>query len=868
MKVYQKSVSDIEKELNTSSETGLTNAQVSAKQAEFGLNELAQKKKESLLVKFLKEFTDPLIIILLIAAVVSVLVDPSEWTESVIILIVVLLNAILGVYQENNAEKSLEALKNMASPNAKVIREGQKLSIPSKDVCVGDILVIEAGDVIASDARISKNYHVQVDESALTGESLSVDKTDEVISDSECPLGDQKNMIFASTMCTSGRCEAIVTSVGMQNEVGKIASMLQEDNNQVTPLQMKLAQISKVIGMMCLVICLVVFGVEMMSGLSWIEAFKTAVALAVAAIPEGLATVVTIVLSIGVTKMVKHNAIVRKLPSVETLGSCNVICSDKTGTLTQNKMTVTKTYTPDSGYRVFNKDAASDVVNVLNSFTLCSDGTIVHNEDGTMTSIGDPTETAVVYASELSGYKKADLMHNYPRINEIAFDSDRKMMSVFLQTENEILQVTKGAPDVILSRCTNDISEFNRYNEEMSNDALRVLAVAIRHHKVLPHELLSDEMERDMTCIGLIGMIDPPREEVKEAIQQAKSGGIKTVMITGDHLTTAKAIAKDLGILSENDLAITGEELNQMSQAELEQKIDQIRVYARVAPEHKVRVVKAFQAKGEVVAMTGDGVNDSPALKTADIGCAMGITGTDVSKNASDMILTDDNFSTIIEAVRQGRGIYANIMKDVHFLLASNIGEVITIFFASLIDAFTSLTLGVPLMPMHLLWVNLITDTLPAFALGMEPVEDNVMDQKPRKKDESFFANGLGFKIAYQGLLVGALTLISYMYGNQDSHEIGMTMAFITLVLTQLIHSFNVKSSKSVFNKQVFNNKYLWYSLIIGVVLQATIIYVPFLSDIFNLAPLDPIHFGVAIGLSFVILIVMEVIKLCRRLMK
>lgn len=862
MKAYNKTCAELEKELNTNAQTGLTQAQVKK-----GGNILKQKKKESLFIKFIKEFKDPLVIILLIAAVVSVIVDPHEWIESVIILVVVILNAILGVYQENNAEKSLDALKNLSSPNAKVIREGKKISIPSEDVTIGDILVIEAGDYVASDARIIHNYHLAVDESALTGESLPVNKQDEVIDSDTCPLGEQKNMVFASTMCTSGRCEAIVTSVGMDNEIGKIASMLQEDNEQMTPLQHKLAQISKIIGMMCLAICVVVFVVEMMSGLSWVDAFKTAVALAVAAIPEGLATVVTIVLSIGVTKMVKHNAIIRTLPSVETLGSCNVICSDKTGTLTQNKMTVTKTYTPNSGYHVFNVDANSDVISLLNDFTLCSDGSIVHQPDGTTSSIGDPTETAVVYASELCGYSKDDLNKQYPRIQEIAFDSDRKMMSVFLQTDNGILQITKGAPDVILDRCIGDINEAKHYNEQMSNEALRVLAVATRKHQMLPNQITSEDFECELEFVGLIGMMDPPREEVKASIELAKNAGIKTVMITGDHLTTAKAIASNLGILGENDLAITGDQLNQISDQQLLENIDKIRVYARVAPEHKVRVVKAFQEKGEVVAMTGDGVNDAPALKNADIGCAMGITGTDVSKNAADMILVDDNFATIISAVKQGRGIYANIMKDVHFLLASNIGEVITIFLASLINAFTPAQLGVPLLPMHLLWVNLITDTLPAFALGMEPVEDEIMNDQPRRRDESFFANGLGFKIVYQGLLIGLITLTSYMIGNRDSHEIGMTMAFITLVLTQLIHAFNIKSHRSVFNKQVFNNKYLWLAAGVGVGLQVLIIYVPFLSNIFQLAPLDTHHLLIAIGLSFSLLVIMEIVKLCRKSM-
>ncbi len=867
MKDYRKSIQDLEKELDTSATEGISEASVASRVSTYGKNELKEEKKETLFVKFLKEFTDPLIIILLIAALVSVLVDPNEWIESVIILVVVLINAILGVYQENSAEKSLEALKKLSSPSAKVIRDGKKITVPSEDVCVGDLLVIEAGDYIASDARIVESMRMQVDESALTGESVPVDKIATVIDQDELALGDQKNMVFASTMCTYGRGLAIVTSVGMQNEIGKIADMLQQSDDNTTPLQIKLAQISKIIGIMCIAICIVVFGLELMTGMGVLDAFKTAVALAVAAIPEGLATVVTIVLSIGVSKMVKYNAIVRKLPAVETLGCCSVICSDKTGTLTQNKMTVVRTYTKTSGNKQFTNSASDDVREMLKDFTLCSDGDIVLEADGTFKSIGDPTETAFVYASHLLGDEKKELSVTSPRVEEIAFDSDRKMMTVFIKDGDGILQITKGAPDVIMSRCVDaDLDEAKRVNEEMADASLRVLAVATKRLARVDSDPTSDEYEKDMTFVGLAGMIDPPRLEVKDAIEQAKVGGIKTVMITGDHLNTAKAIAKDLGILEGNEMAISGAELDKMSDEELESKIEDIRVYARVAPEHKVRIVKAFQDRGEVAAMTGDGVNDSPALKAADIGCAMGITGTDVSKNAADMILTDDNFATIISAVKQGRGIYANIKKDVHFLLSSNIGEVVTIFGASLVQAFFGIAMGTPLLPIHILWVNLITDTLPAFAIGMEPVDPDVIYQKPRPKDESFFAGGLGFKIAYQGILVGLLTLGSYMIGNHDSHEIGMTMAFITLVLVQLIHSFNVKSEKSVFNKQVFNNKYLWGSAIIGIILLLVIIYVPFLNNIFELAPLDPYHIAVAIGMALLMLVIMEIVKLFRRI--
>lgn len=864
MKFYNLSKEEAAKELGSDLSGGLNHSLVEQNRAKYGLNELKEAKKESILTKFLKEFTDPLIIILLIAALVSVIVDPHEWIESLIILIVVLINAILGVYQESNAEKALEALKQLSSPNAKVIRGNEKLIIPSKEVCVGDLLVIEAGDYIASDARIIEAYQLQVDESALTGESLPVEKTADKL-EGELPLGDQKNMVFASTVCTYGRGLAIVTSVGMENEVGKIADMLQNSAETTTPLQYKLAQISKVIGIMCIAICAVVFGLEMLDGMGILDAFKTAVALAVAAIPEGLATVVTIVLSIGVTKMVAHNSIVRKLPSVETLGSCTVICSDKTGTLTQNKMTVTNIYTVDEKESLFSEKATSKTRELLEYFTLCSDGSISF-KDGKMEAIGDPTETAVVYALHLLGETKDELNSNHPRLKEFAFDSDRKMMTTIVKNDNGNLQITKGAPDVIFSRCQNDVEEAVRINEKMADNALRVLAVAIRKDVDLKG-VSSEEYERDLTLVGLIGMIDPPRNEVKEAITKAKQAGVKTVMITGDHLITAKAIARELGILEKDHKAITGDTLDRMSDEELIANVEDIRVYARVAPEHKVRIVKAFQAKGEVVAMTGDGVNDSPALKAADIGCAMGITGTDVSKGAADMILTDDNFATIIEAIRQGRGIYSNIKKDVNFLLSSNIGEVCTIFFASVFGLF-GISLGTPLLPIHLLWINLITDTLPAFALGMEETDDKVMKEKPRPKNESFFAHGMGIKIALEGLAIGMLTLVSYIIGNSDSHEIGMTMAFITLVMLQLFHSFNIKSSKSIFNKQVLNNRFLWFSFVLGVVLLMTIIYVPFLSELFSLAPLDPYHYFVALGLAASIIAIVEIAKLIQRIIE
>lgn len=857
---YNKTRDEVIEDLKSNEQYGLHANELDKIRGTCGYNELQEQKKQSLFVKFLLQFTDPLIIVLIAAAVVSILVDPHEWIDSLIIVIVVIFNAVLGVVQENNAEKSLDALKKMSAPNSKVVRDGERLTIPSRELVVGDVVILEAGDFIPSDGRILESYNLKVDESALTGESLPVNKISDVIGQENVPLGDQKNMVFASTVVTYGRGKMIVTSVGMNNEVGKIATMLMSSEKETTPLQNKLAQISKVIGIMCLGICAVVFGLEWMSGLSVLESFKTSVALAVAAIPEGLATVVTIVLAIGVTKMVKSNAIVRKLPAVETLGSASVVCSDKTGTLTQNKMTVVKTYTIDEGVQVFDGKGNESVRQMMKCFTLCSDAEIKF-EGNEMKLFGDPTETALVEASFKMGDKKEDMHLKAKRSDEIAFDSDRKMMTVFFETEKGVVSLTKGAPDVIMSRCGNTPKDASEANEKMANQALRVLAVAYRIWDTVPVLLEASEVEKDMTFVGLVGMIDPPRPEVKVAIEEAKQGGIRTVMITGDHVTTAKAIAMDLGILEEGQKAITGTELSAMSEEELARNLEKISVYARVAPEHKVRIVSAWQAKGHVVAMTGDGVNDSPALKKADIGCAMGITGTDVSKGAADMILTDDNFATIIHAVKEGRGIYNNIKKDVQFLLSSNIGEVITIFTASVLSVF-GYNLGVPLLPVHLLWVNLITDTLPAFALGLEPVDKDIMKQKPRPKNESFFSHGLGWTIAWQGIMVGSLTLTAYIIGNNITHEIGMTMAFMTLSLSQLFHAFNIKSSHSIFHRTIFNNKYLWGALAIGVILQVAVMYIPGVNTIFSLEPLNLPLSMISLGLALCPIVIVEIVKL------
>lgn len=851
--------------LNSDELLGLNDAQAADSLRVHGYNELAAEKKDSLLKKFIDQFKDPLILVLIAAAVISIVVDPAEWVDSVIIAVVVIFNAALGVFQENNAEKSLEALKKMSAPNAKVIRSGQKKVVPSREVVVGDIVILEAGDFVPSDGRIIESYNLQIDESALTGESVPVTKFSDEIEAENVALGDQKNMAFSSTVCTYGRGKMIVTSVGMDNEVGKIAQMLMSNEKEITPLQHKLNQISKVIGVMCLAICAVVFVLEMISGLSILDSFKTSVALAVAAIPEGLATVVTIVLALGVSRMVKSNAIVRKLPAVETLGSASIVCSDKTGTLTQNKMTVVKTYTEETGCTDFTLDQPESVREMMKYFTLCCDGELVA-VDNEIKMIGDPTETALVYASYKLGDTKEELLKSYKHVDEIAFDSDRKMMSVFYQTDKGILQITKGAPDIILSRSqSKNAQAVLNANNAMANDALRVLAVAVRLWKTLPETLSSEECENQMTFVGLSGMIDPPRLEVKDAIAQAKVGGIRTIMITGDHVVTAMAIAKTLGILEEGQKAITGAELSQLSDEELLANIEEYSVYARVAPEHKVRIVNTWQKKGHVVAMTGDGVNDSPALKTADIGCAMGITGTDVAKNAADMVLTDDNFATIIRAVKEGRGIYNNIKKDVQFLLSSNIGEVITIFAASVLSLIPGISLGTPLLPIHLLWVNLITDSLPAFALGVEPSDEDIMKEKPRHKDEDFFSNGLGFSIAWQGLMIGTLTLISYVIGNQQSHAIGMTMAFMTLSLAQLFHAFNIKSEKSIFHSHLFNNKYLWGAFGVGFFIQMLVMYTPGLHTIFKLESLSLANSAIAFGLAFSVIVIVEIAKLLKR---
>lgn len=862
----QKKLQELETEFSSNLQGGLTDEQVLKNRETYGVNALEEKKKTPMIVKFLLEFKDPLIIILIIAAVVSIIIDPHEWIESLIIMIVVLVNAILGLYQENKAEKSLEALQKMSAATCKVYRNNSLQTIETKDLVVGDIIYVEAGDSIPADARIIDCSNLKVEEAALTGESVPVNKNADYIEEEDIPLGDRKNCLFSSTYVTNGKANAIVTAVGMSTEIGKIASMLSEQKEELTPLQHKLNKVGSSIGILCLVVCAVVFVMEMFT-VHWdwtkfADAFKIAVSLAVAAIPEGLATVVTIVLSIGVTKMSKQNAIVKKLPAVETLGSCNVICSDKTGTLTQNKMTVVKIYT--DSIKEFNNLTEYDKKMILYN-AICCDASI-KTENGRIIRIGDPTELALLDLNLAYG----EDINNYRRLLDLPFDSDRKLMTTVIKVDEKYVAITKGAPDKVINLSINPESEKEaalNANKEMATNALRVLALATKEFDKLP---TVEELEYDMNFVGLVGMIDPARPEVKESIKVATKAGIKTVMITGDHIVTACAIAKELGILKEGDRAITSQELDELSDEYLEEHIHEFSVFARVAPKDKVRIVEAWQKRDAICAMTGDGVNDAPALKKAEIGCAMGITGTDVSKEAADMILTDDNFSTIVSAVKEGRGIYDNIRKCVKYLLSSNIGEVLTIFIASLLGVIGFLTGedATPLAAMHLLWINLITDSLPAFGIGMEEAEDSVMDQKPRPKNEGFFANGYIWKICVEGVIIGGVTLIAYLLGNKvfNNHMVGQTMAFLTLSSTQLFHAYNVKSHHSVFSPKSYKNKFMNFAFIVGFGLQIAVIYIPGIQDLFEFASLNIAQFGICIGLSLVMVVIQEIVKLVNRL--
>lgn len=859
-----------------SSEKGLTQAQADERLQKNGKNKLAEAKKETLLHRFLMQLADPMIIILIVAAVISAITSVYEHefpSDVIIIMFVVIINAILGVYQESKAEKAIEALQEIAAATSHVIRDGKTVTVHSEDIVTGDIVVLEAGDSVPADCRIIKSASMKIEEAALTGESVPVNKQTEPINpegSDDVPLGDRKNMCYMGSNVVYGRGEAVVVATGMDTEMGKIADALNDAKEGDTPLQIKLNQLSKILSYLVLGICVFIFAIDVIRTLvtgqsltfdSMLDTFMVAVSLAVAAIPEGLAAVVTIVLSIGVTKMSKRNAVIRRLTAVETLGCTQIICSDKTGTLTQNKMTVVE----------FKGDNENLIAQAM---ALCSDAKL---EDGEVK--GEPTEAALVEWARKLEMPKPVLEEEFPRVAEAPFDSSRKMMStVHKSIKHGFVQYTKGAPDVVLGRCTQALingkrvamtdevkEEILAQNKEMADKALRVLCVAMKSYSDIPESESPEFLEKDLCYIGLAGMIDPVRPEVVDAIVQAREAGIRPIMITGDHKDTAVAIAKQLGIAEDASCAITGSQLNNLSDEELENEIEKYSVYARVQPEHKVRIVNAWKNKGMVTAMTGDGVNDAPSIKNADIGIGMGITGTDVTKNVADMVLADDNFATIVSAVEEGRRIYDNIRKSIQFLLSSNLSEVLTIFVATLFG-FTILE------PVHLLWINLITDSFPALALGMEKGDRDIMKREPRSSKDGIFANGLGFDVAWQGVMVTVVTLAAYFVGmhlaqgtEEFVHQNGMTMAFLTLSMAEIFHSFNMRSRRESIFAMKNQNKYLLGAMVLSLILTTVVIYVPFLANMFDFAAISALEYFISMLLAISVIPIVEIVKLIQR---
>lgn len=848
--------------LDSNMQSGLSTSQVSERQQTYGPNKLKEKKKKTNFGRFLDQFKDVMILILLAAAAVSFVIalnghDPMEFFEPALILLIVVLNAVMGMVQESKAEKALEALQNMSAPHARVLRDGKEAVIDADALVPGDIIHLEAGDFIPADCRLLRSAGLKCEESALTGESVPADKDADLILDDQAALADRDNMAYSGCSVTYGTATAVVTATGMDTEMGKIANMLNDEKDTQTPLQAKLAQLGKYLGFLALGACGIIFVIGIMNGIPAMDIFMTAVSLAVSAIPEGLPAIVTIILAIGVQRMVKKNALIRRLPAVETLGSASVICSDKTGTLTQNRMTLVKAYVDGAeSTEDISENNSPAVQKLLQYGALCCDGSVVFLDDE-IQHLGDPTETAIVLAAHNNGMPKELLNKQYPRLAEIPFDSDRKLMTTVNKIDGKNIIIVKGAFDMMAPRCINgNIDEARHFTESMSAQALRILAIAYKEIDTIPEHPTSEALESDLTLLGLVGMIDPPRPEAKVAVATCRKAGIKPVMITGDHVVTASAIAKDLGILENGDRAITGAELDAMSDTELDDAVESISVYARVSPENKIRIVKAWQRKNHIVSMTGDGVNDAPALKAADIGCAMGITGTDVAKGAADMTLTDDNFSTIVDAVREGRGIFANIKKVVGFLLGTNIGEVITVFTAMLLWHQS------PLLSMQLLWINLVTDSFPAIALGMEAVEADVMDRRPRPKDESIFAHGYGLRIALQGCMFGALSLIAFVLGKNMIGSLagGQTMAFMVLALSQIVQSFNMRSEHSLFKIGPFTNHKLNWACLASCALTALVLFTP-IRIAFGLVALNGQMILIGLGLSLVPLVVMEASK-------
>ncbi len=858
---FAKSQEEVLNSLDTNVEEGLSSQEVEKRLQSFGRNELEVKKQESLLKKVLGQLEDPMIIVLLTAAFLSYVSSGFEdWIDSVIILLIVVINAIISISQENNASKSLEALQKMSAPLAKVIRNGKLEHVETATLVPGDIIELEAGDLVPADARVLTAANLKADESAMTGESVPVNKKALDSLPEDTVLAERKNMLISSTVITNGRATCVVTDTGMKTEVGRIANLLITEDDNTTPLQQKMAEISKMLSIICLGICVLMFIVGLLYHRPILEIFMMAVSLGVAAIPEGLAAIVTIVLALGVQRLVKRHAIVKKLPAVETLGAASVICSDKTGTLTQNKMTIVETF-------VDNGQSETDLLTIG---ALCNDSKLTVTSASDFNVTGDPTETAFVSKAFEEKLDKNQLEQSMPRVAEIPFDSERKLMSTVHKMEQGYRVMVKGAPDVLLNRCTLPAAQAQvvaEKNAEMASNALRVLGVAYKDIAEVPAELTSEDLENNLTFVGLVGMIDPPRQEVKAAVEQCYEAGIRPVMITGDHKLTAVAIAKELDIFRDGDLALTGAELDLMPQEILEEEVAKYSVYARVSPEHKMRIVKAWQAKGMVVAMTGDGVNDAPALKVADIGCAMGITGTDVAKGAADMILTDDNFATIVHAVEQGRGIFSNIKKSIQYLLSCNIGEIITIFVATALNFHQ-----MPLVAIQLLWLNLVTDSLPALALGMEPVEPGVMKQKPRDSRKSIFADGFAASMIFYGVLVGAITLAAYWLGEYVLSDPNIadgtanTMAFATLVFGELTRAFAVRSeTRSIFSIGVFSNSAMNKAFVVSLAMQLAVLFIPFLQEIFKVQSLTGTEWIIVIALSLVPLIVSEITKAFRR---
>ena len=879
MKYYLESSSEVFGEVK-STENGLTSEQARRRSAETGKKKLAEGKKTPLILRFLSQFADPMIIILIAAAVISAITSVLQKefpSDVIIIMFVVIVNAILGVYQESKAEKAIEALQKMAAATTKVLRDGKVCEIPSEDLTVGDVVLLEAGDAVPADGRIFESASLKIEESALTGESVPVNKFIKAIGlegQKDVPLGDRKNMMYMGSTVVYGRGKAVITSIGMDTEMGKIAGALSSAKDEQTPLQKKLGQLSKILSFIVLGICVFMFAFDIVRALVTgtemnldflLGSFMLAVSLAVAAIPEGLAAVVTVVLSIGVTNMSKKNAIIRKLTAVETLGCAQIICSDKTGTLTQNKMTVVEHYCDNEKM-------------LAEGMALCTDVNL--DDDGNL--VGEPTEMALVAYSMSLGMNKNELLKSAPRVGEAPFDSNRKMMSTIHKTADGILQFTKGAPDEILKHCTRifkngevspltdaDRDAVLKKNKEFADRALRVLACGYKQLSCVPEDQSPDNIENELVFCGLVGMIDPVRPEVKAAIEECRGAGIRPIMITGDHKDTAVAIALELGIIKDKSEAITGAELDDISDEDFKEKVTQYSVYARVQPEHKVRIVNAWKSRGMITAMTGDGVNDAPSIKSADIGVGMGITGTDVTKNVADMVLADDNFATIVSAVEEGRRIYDNIRKSIQFLLSSNLSEVMAIFTANLLG-FTILK------PVHLLWINLVTDCFPALALSMEKGEKDLMKRPPRKSSDGIFAGGVGFDVVYQGLFVTLLTLAAYFIGHfmeagrwelTESAD-GMTMAFLTMSMCEIFHSFNMRSQHGSTVSMLLHgsfNKYIFGSTVLSLITTALVIEVPFLADAFDFTTIDAREFFTALGLAFLIIPLVEIVKAIER---